>query len=167
MSLHVSMSHDAAKLSARLEGFRGRTLLEVRTMARSAMGVFVEFAKAAAPQRSGKLAGSLGYSSELLPDGIRLRHRSGGATGAGVPYARFVVDGTGVHHRPDPHSEWDVDKFQRFVVGGTEIRTMHTHHQGQRPNDFEHLALERLMGALPAIAATGGRRLVRWIKSGA
>ena len=166
MSLHVSMSHNAPQISARLSGFRGRSLLEVRTMARSAMGVFVEIAKGVAPRRSGRFASSLGYATELLPDGIRLRHRTGGASGEGVKYGRYVVEGTGIHHRPDPHSAWDVDKYQRFTVSGAEIRTMHTHHEGQRPNDFEARAYERLKGVMPAIIATGGRRLVRWVKNG-
>lgn len=143
------------------------TLAETRTMARSAMGVFVELAKQEAPKRTSRLAGSLGYRSKLFPDGIELQHRSGGASGEPVPYAKFVADGTGIYHRPDAHSAWDVDKFQRFTIDGSEVMTNHTHHLGQRPNDFERRAAEKLQAYLPQIAATGGRRLARYIVSGA
>jgi hypothetical protein len=143
------------------------TLAETRTMARSAMGVFVELAKRGAPRRSGRFAMSLGYASTLTVTGIELRHRSGGASGQGVPYARFVASGTGEFHKPDPHSSWDVDKLQHFTVAGAEIQTMHTHHPGQHASDFEERAAKELIPLLPAIAATGGRRLARYITTGA
>ncbi len=164
--LHFSLNgQDLEHLALRAQ--HAPTLAETRTMARSAMGVFVEIAKQEAPKRTTRLAGSLGYQSKLFPNGIELRHRSGGASGPGVLYAKFVVDGTGIYHRGGAHSEWDVDKFQRFTVSGDEIVTMHTHHRGQQPSDFEERAAKRLAGHLPAIAATGGRRLVRYLKTGA
>ncbi len=135
----------------------------VRTVAQSAMGVFVEHAKAKAPRRSGKLAGALGYQSRILPNGIELQSRA-----LGVAYAKFVVDGTGIHHRPAPHSEWTVNKYQRFVAAdGSVVHTMRTHHKGQKPNDFEMAAVAALQAVMPAITATGGQRLVRWIRGAA
>lgn len=170
MSVHFALdSTDLDKVELRMLSAQSHTLAETRTMARSAMGIFVEIAKRLAPRGTSAHAGprffeTLGYASKLFSDGIELQHRSGGASGEGVPYANFIVDGTGARHRGGARSGWDVDKFQHFTFQGSEVFTNHTHHEGQKPNDFERGAAHDLQTFLPAIAATGGHRLVRWLR---
>lgn len=99
-----------------------------------------------APRGTGELAES--FSADMLHTarvGTMVRIQSSAA------HAGFVLHGTGVYFDGGGHTAWDVDKLQRFAVNGGVIFAMHTHHEGQKPNDFVGRALER---AAPSIALT-------------
>lgn len=78
-------------------------------------------------------------------------------------YWRFVAEGTGEHHQPDPHSAWDVYGVQAFEIGGQTIVTMHTHHTGQEADPFPERAMQRAEPLImAALEVAGERLLVGW-----
>ncbi len=80
---------------------------------------------------------------------------------ADVPYAAFVLEGTGIYHQPDPHEEWDTFGYQHFTTaGGEEVHAMHTHHRGQRPNPFTERAEERAEAPIHAALELAGAELL-------
>lgn len=158
----------SAQIIENLHGaaLKAHVVHETRVMGINAMALFIVAAKSSAPKRSGKMAGTFSYQSEVNADGIRLRHRSGGASGGGVKYAKFVTEGTGIYHKPDAHSSWGVNGYQRFTVGARVIHTMHTHHRGVKQNPFEDVAAAQMRKSLPLVAQQGGRNLADWIRQG-
>jgi hypothetical protein len=70
------------------------------------------------------------------------------------PAARFVIEGTGIYHRPEPHSPWTVaGKLQVFEWRGATVFTMRTRHLGQRANP--------LVDKARALAAQGVTRVLQ------
>lgn len=74
-------------------------------------------------------------------------------------YADRVLHGTGIYHTPDPHSAWDVEGLQVFTVGGETVFTYHSHHEGQRPNDFVGRAEERAQVPLASLLYLAGEQV--------
>lgn len=82
------------------------------------------------------LADSFSARSLVVTGGVDISFESD------APYALYVRDGTGIYHSPDPHSAWDVYGFQAFLGSDGMVYTMHTHHEGQEPDDYVERALD-------------------------
>lgn len=106
------------------------------------------------PVKTGALARSLQVATDRGAGGIRLLWWTS------LPYARYVLDGTGIYHVPDAHSEWDVNKFQAFQVNGQMVFTRHTHHLGQHPNDYPDRAMKAAMPRIEAAIKLLGDQLM-------
>lgn len=111
------------------------------------------------PKDSGELVASQTAKTMMVPGGAEVVWESDS------PHADYVIHGTGVYHTPDAHSAWDVNGLQVFSVNGQQVFAMHTHHEGQRPNDYPGRALERAQPFLAtAMDAFAGKLLVSIVR---
>lgn len=132
---------NAKELSAffieRADGVRLYGAAASGVLAKSVKSIVLPLLVDEAPKVTSELANSQDALTTILPGGADVDF------GANAGHADFVLNGTGIYHVPDAHSAWDVDGYQAFMVQGSMVYTNHTHHEGQKPNDWPERAWTR------------------------
>ena len=115
--------------------------------------IYTGMARGEAPRRTGRLGSEIKGEIVRSGGGVTINFTS-------TDYTRYVIEGTGLYHKPDAHDVIRPKKAKvlRFEIGGEVLYRAFV--RGQRPNDFAGRAWTRSQPGIQAALKLVGSELL-------